>query len=301
MFENGNPVQQESGQPEQNQNQQPDQGQPSQDWRSQIPAELRDAPQLKDVKDLGSLAKQFVDQQRFLGNSIRIPGEDAGPESRQEFIAKLQKHAPDLIRRPDPSDEAAMAEFWAQAGVPNDPAAYEVEEGVTLPEERLTNIKALARKYGLTKDKFRQFVKDTVAQETAAMEQAQQSQQEDFKALASEWGHATEGRINDIKKFAEVMQLPEGFRNALQQGQVGSEWLKAMHNIIQQFGGMRERSEVAFQPGGSIPDSPAELKAKIAEIEANPAFLNNRAPQHQGLVQKRFELIQQYGQARQSN
>lgn len=301
MFENGNPVQQEPGQPEQNQNQQPEQGQPSQDWRSQIPAELRDAPQLKDVKDLGSLAKQFVDQQRFLGNSIRIPGEDAGPESRQEFIAKLQKHAPDLIRRPDPSDEAAMAEFWEQAGVPRDANAYDVEEGITLPEERLTNIKALARKYGLTKDKFRQFVKDTVAQETAAMEQAQQSQQEDFKQLASEWGLSTEGRINDIKRFAEVMQLPEGFRNALQQGQVGSEWLKAMHNIIQQFGGMKEGAEIAYQPGSAIPDSPAEMNEKVKEIEANPGFLNPRDPRHQSLVQKRFELIQKIGQARQSN
>jgi len=273
----------------------------SSDWRQSIPAEYRDAPALKDVKDPGSLAKQFVDLQRYLGNAIRIPGEDAGETGRAEFLAKIQKHAPELIRRPDMTDEQAAAEFWEMAGVPKDPAGYEVEEGITLPEERLSRAREVAKKLGITKKAFNQFMKDQIAAEAVQAEQTKQQAAEDMAGLAQEWGLATEGRIADVKKFAEVMNLPQSFRDALAEGKVGSDWMKAIHGIIQQFGGMGEGKQVAFQPGGSIPDGPAEIRAKLAEIEANPAYLDSRAPQHNSLVTKRVELYKQLGKQQKAN
>lgn len=77
--------------------------------------------------------------------------------------------------------------------------------------------------------------------------------------------------------------------------------MKAIHGIIQQFGGLGEGKQVAFQPGGSIPDGPAELRAKIAEIEANPAFMNPRDPQQKILVKKRVELFAELDKQRAAN
>lgn len=273
----------------------------SPDWREAIPAEYRDAPALKDVKDIGSLAKQFVDQTRYLGNAIRIPGEDAGATGRAEFLQKIQRHAPELIRRPDLSDEQAAAEFWEMAGVPKDPAGYDIEEGLTVPEDRLERARAVAKKLGITKRAFNQFMKDQIAAEAAQAEETQRLAAEDFKGLSQEWGAATEARIADVKKFAEVMQLPESFRSALAEGKVGSDWMKAIHGIIQQFGGLGEGKQVAFQPGGAIPDSPDEIQAKIREIERHEGFRKMNHPDHRRLIEKRVQLFEELERSRSRN
>ncbi len=275
-----------------------DQQQGAVDWRSSIPAELREAPQLKDVADIGSLAKQFIDQQRFLGNSIRIPGEDAGEPGRKEFLEKLQKHAPELIVRPNIADEKSMAEFWALAGVPEDENDYELGQDVQESEEFTKEAKSRAKKYGMTKKAFDTMVKDRVALKQANEQKAAQVMADDAKSLANEWGASTEAKVNDVKKFAEAMALPQEFQKALAAGRVGSEWIKALDGIIKQFGGMSEGKQVAFQSGGSIPDGPTELKTKIAEIEANPAFRDHRHPQHKILVAKRVEHFKQLNMVR---
>ena len=58
-------------------------------WRDSLAEDLRSEPSLKDFKDINSLAKSHVSAQKMLGGSIRIPGEDASDEARQEFYSKL--------------------------------------------------------------------------------------------------------------------------------------------------------------------------------------------------------------------
>lgn len=285
---------QQGGQQQDGGDQQGQQQNQGADWRSHLAPEYQEAPQLKDVKDFNSLAKQFIDQQRFLGNSIRIPGEDASPEQRQEFFQKVQKHAAGkLVPMPDPNDSAAVSAFWSAVGVPDDPTTYTIDEGVDVDQAWLEGLKPVAKKYGLTKEAFRAFVKDYADKSRDDIEASNAVQAEDLKTLSAEWGMATEARMNDISKMADVFGFPEDFKQAIKNKAVGSQWLKPLWSIIEQLGGLAgEGREVGVQPGGSVPDSPAELKAKIAEIEANPAFLNRRDPMNKSLVQKRFELFQ---------
>jgi hypothetical protein len=51
------------------------------DWRANLSDDLRSSKGLESVKDVESLAKQFLDAQSHIGNSIRIPGEDAGQDA----------------------------------------------------------------------------------------------------------------------------------------------------------------------------------------------------------------------------
>ena len=259
-------------------------------WLDSVPEDYRE--HLKDVKDVGSLAKQYVDQQAFLGNSIRIPGEDAGDESKKEFMDKLLKHAPGLMYRPDPSDEQAMKDFWATAGVPDSPDKYdlgELPEGVS--EDFVAQSKELGHKYGLTSQGLKAYVEDQVALQTAQNEAMTEAQTEDLKALSQEWGQATESKLEDISRFAQEMDFPDTFKEALSQNAVGSDWLKAMDKVIQQFGGLKEDQEGSFQKGKNQIDTPAEVMQKIAEIEANPAFRKTGDPRYKGLVEKRMELL----------
>ena len=50
-------------------------------WKDSLPEELKGHKGLTDVKDVGSLAQQFLDSQQMIGQSIRVPGPDAGEDA----------------------------------------------------------------------------------------------------------------------------------------------------------------------------------------------------------------------------
>lgn len=69
---------------------QPTQPTETTDWLSSLDEELRSSSSLKDIKDVNSLAKSYVNAQKMLGNSIRIPSNEASTEDRQKFLDKLK-------------------------------------------------------------------------------------------------------------------------------------------------------------------------------------------------------------------
>lgn len=270
----------------------------STDWRVSIDETYRGALG-EDIKDINSLAKQYVEQRKFLGSSIRIPGEDAGDEARREFTEKIKKHAPNLINRPDPTDEQATKEFWEMAGVPKEPNGYKLSEPIEgINEKWLEEIRPQAHKYGLTNQGFESFVRDQVESANQTAQAQQEAQERSLKELHQEWGVSTESKIADVAKFAAEMKFPQSFIDAINNNQVSKEWLKVVDGIITQFGGMKEGSEATFQRGSNSFDTPAELEYKIAEIEANPAFRDRMNPRQQSLINKRMEYITKLSKAR---
>jgi hypothetical protein len=74
-----------------------------------IPEDLRSEKSLEPIKDFGGLVKSFADGQKFIGNSIRVPKEDAKPEEWAAVHAKLGRpESPDkynlTLPRPDKID-----------------------------------------------------------------------------------------------------------------------------------------------------------------------------------------------------
>ena len=61
----------------------------SPDWREALPQELRGEKSLASFKDVGTLAKSYVEAQKLVGGSIRIPGADAKPEEWGAVYDKL--------------------------------------------------------------------------------------------------------------------------------------------------------------------------------------------------------------------
>ena len=47
-------------------------------WRDTLPDDLKGNPALANFQDIGQMAKSFVDMKSFQGDSIRVPGQDAG-------------------------------------------------------------------------------------------------------------------------------------------------------------------------------------------------------------------------------
>jgi hypothetical protein len=59
------------------------------DWRSGLAEDIKAEKSLESFKDIGSLAKSYVESQKMIGGSVRIPKEDAPPEEWAKFHAKL--------------------------------------------------------------------------------------------------------------------------------------------------------------------------------------------------------------------
>ena len=101
------------------------------DWRSGLPEDIRNDPSLADIKDVGAMAKSYINGQKLIGkNRISLPGEGATDEEWSAFHSQLG--------RPDQSN---LYDFGERPALPD---GLEYDEGFE------TAYKDLAFKAGLT-------------------------------------------------------------------------------------------------------------------------------------------------------
>lgn len=245
--------------------------------------ELRDDPSLKDFNDIVTLAKSFKDTKTFVGNSIRPPGPDASAEVKQEFIAKLQKHAPELVLLKD-GDSDAENMVWERLGRPKDAKGYEFKAPDDTPID-LESLRAIAASTGMTKKQFEAAAKLTVEKTQKAREAAAA----DNKALRSEWGQAYDDKLKQAAAAAAKLNQPPELVKLIQEGKLPSGQLKTWAELAKSLGA--EGTEIGKQNGGgSGALTPAEAEAQLEEIMGNPAYFDGRHPQHDSLVKKALKL-----------
>ncbi len=71
------------------------------DWKDTLPDDLKTNASLLDVPDVATLAKRFIDTKAMVGNSFRVPGEDASTEDWGKFNTNLIEKVPALMFKPD--------------------------------------------------------------------------------------------------------------------------------------------------------------------------------------------------------
>lgn len=140
-------------------------------WRDEVPEDYREEKTLSKYQSVGDLAKGHVHLSRMMGNSVKIPGEDATDDERNDFYTKLG--------RPETADK------------------YEYErpdlpEGMAYDETSETAFKQLAHDQGLSQkqlgsilDFYNKFALDSQIDQKLKMDEAY------FKGEASlqkEWG-----------------------------------------------------------------------------------------------------------------
>ncbi len=241
------------------------------DWRSSLPEDLKGSESLKSVKDITSLAKQFVDQQAYLGNAIRVPSEHASEADKKAFYDKLIKHAPDLIPRPNRDDPESLNAVLAALGRPDDKTLYEIPEipaeaKAFVPEDRIEAFRDIAHKHGLTKDQFKGVLSEVLAADTASIQAQQESLNQSRAALHREWGAAFDERTAQALKLAEGTGAPAAFVDAIKNGAVNGEALKWLHGMASRMGG---NLNIADDQGGAGKMTPGEAQSRISEIMGN--------------------------------
>lgn len=260
-------------------------------WKDALPAELKDSPSLKDINDVPALAKSFVETKSMLGNSMRIPSAEAGPEARKEFLAKMQEKVPELVLVPADPDKLAEVEesLWSKLGKPKDAKEYEPPkvDDVEFKPEEIDALRTIATKRGYTKKQFTQLVKDVAAEKTANAK----ALYEQRAALKKEFGFAFDEKLAAFVDVAEKTGAPPPLLAAIKNGTIDTTTAKWLDGLAKSLGA--EGGEVRKQgDGGSGKLTPEEARLQVAEILKNPDYLRKRDPMvHEALKAKLAKLM----------
>lgn len=267
----------------------------SDDWKAKLPESIRASSLVKDVDTEEKFWKRIQDQQSYLGQSIRIPSDDAGADALNEFHAKLKAKVPSLLSIPKEDDDAAYDAALEALGKPKQVADYTLPEvqGFTFSEDQATHLRALADKSAMTKRQFKKLAKEYAAEATRQSDAAKAEKDANEGLLQKEWGMAVNDKYQEVVEFAKANGAPQNFVRALEGRTARAEEVMFMHKLAKSG---KESSTVASagngqSPGGKL--TPYEAEERIAEI------LNNRNhPYHKGdkMAQRRFvELVEMAG------
>jgi hypothetical protein len=160
------------------------------DWRAQIPEDLRGDPVLKDIKDIGSLAKSLVHAQRMVGaEKVLKPQKNWTPEQHNAFY--------NSIGRPENADGYTFK--------PDD----KMLEGITLDENKFKETKAFLHSQGLTDAQasgvLKYYLEHTSGTAKAMAANAEAERTAAITALKEEWGADFDTNVSIaqsvVKKF----------------------------------------------------------------------------------------------------
>ncbi len=257
----------------------------NEDWRSSLPEDIRGAKAFDSVKDVSSLAKQFLDAQSHIGNSIRIPGEDAGQEAIDAFNQKLMNKT-NLMQKPETPED--YDNVFKSMGKPDDGSGYVMPEGV---EGSYDHLRDLAINANMTNKQFESLVGSVAKLDAAAMETQKAQQQESLDGVKKEWGAAFDRNTSQAVAALEATGAPESVIELAKTGNVDGQTLKWFHALSQKIGG-GEGSNAVADNGGNQVMTPAEASAQLTEImeNRNGPYWNTAHPRHKEIQAKAMGL-----------
>lgn len=224
------------------------------DWKASLPAELKDAPSLKDIKDIGDLAKGYVHAQRAIGNNVAVPTKDSKPEE--------------------------WAAFFNKVGRPEAPEKYDFgkidgEDKVPIPAELKQGFMKSAHEFGLSNRQAAQlyswFVSTTgkgLSEQQAAV---QQSQAAGINALKSEWGTAFDQNLDMAKMALKEFGGDDAVKLMNETG-LGDD--PRVIRLFEKVGRAMSEDKLHSQgKQGNFKLTPAEAEATIAQKQTDHEFM----------------------------
>jgi hypothetical protein len=250
------------------------QGATGDDWLQSIPEELRSASFIRPGEDgkpkpLAQVVADLNDAAQYMGNSLRIPGPDAGADDLRKFHDRVMEKIPGLMPTPNLEDPDSLNQTFAKLGRPEGADGYKAPDGITMDPEQLGQLKAIAHKANLTQKQFADYLANWSEADSGVREQAAAKHQEAVAALKGEWGAAYDERVGQINAFLKTNSAtPQYVLEALEAGTLPAEqvrWLYAMADAVG-----NEDGQFFQQQGdtGAPLVAPDEAKARIAEITA---------------------------------
>lgn len=155
-----------------------------------IPEDLRSHKSLTKFKEPGDVAKAYVSLESMLGKRIEVPGDDATPEAKAAWRAKI--------------------------GVPETPDGYdrpEAPEGVKLREDLFADARNKFHEVGISKAQAKVmtdwFINKELEMASGFQQEYARQKEEGMKALDKQWGAAAPRNIALCQRVVAEMGGPE--------------------------------------------------------------------------------------------
>jgi len=259
----------------------------SKDWRNNLPQNVQAWQEVQTSDSPEKFWSQVENMRSRMGQSIRIPGKDAGAEQLNEFYGTLQARVPGLMRSPDPEDEGSIEQVMRSLGKPDDEKGYELGDDVEVSENELHDLRAMAKEIGMTKRQFKKFAKNILGVNRSQIEAANQRLTSEQNALKSDWGAAYDERMNDILNIAEATGASESLLSQIKNKTIDRSTAKWLHQLGKQLGGEAINAHVQDKTM-----APQEANESIDEILGNKdhPYWNAHHPGHKAAVDKVIKL-----------
>ena len=242
------------------------------DWRSSIPEEIRGHRSLESIKDVGSLAKSYVNAQSMIGaDKVAIPG----------------RHATDDDWVP----------VWDKLGRPEAPEGYELEntpgEGIEPNADMLNWFKGAAHNAGLTPGQAQKLLNDYngMIAESGQVDsgQAEQLTQATETELRREYGQAFDDRMGNANAVLANFGQQEMTEIELADGRLLGDHPEMIRMMVNIGEFLEQRIGEDSLEGISSPNAmtPTDAMHKLSELRApGSPYWDNKHPQHQFYVEE---------------
>lgn len=225
-----------------------------------LPEDLRGDATLQKFKDVGGLAKSYLELQKMTGSSVRIPGENATPEEQAKFFARLG--------RPESPEKYALQR-------------PELPEGMKWDEKLEGEFRSTAHQIGLNDKQAQALLGWYSKWQLGQMENFEAGMKQTEEALKKEWGGDYEGK-KALAQRAVVKLVDEEAQNILLNTALGNN-----ASLIKLFARVGEILGESPSPHGES-SMEAGASEEILAIMNNPkhAYWNDRDSGHEEAVQK---------------
>lgn len=256
-------------------------GVPTLDWgafRTSL-GDLGKEKSFDSIKDLNGLAKSYVEAQKMIGGSIRLPKKDAKPEDREKAVKDImgKLRAEGIVEAP-----------------PESPDKYEIkmptEEGFAPNEPLINSFKEAAHKIGVPPSQVQGLFDWYLNFQAESQREEQMDFENSKRALKTEWGGLYVRRMEAARRAASKYLGEDG--DALISNlppKAGVRILKALAEIGDP---LLEDAMVAGEiPGVATKD---EIQTKIDNMVAdkNGPLMNLSHPGHKKALEDYTKLQQ---------
>lgn len=250
------------------------------EWLEKYPEEVRELEIFKGSKDEETMIKRLGDQQSYVSQALRVPGEDAGDEDWKAFDEKLTTKVPHLMRTPDPDNDESVVSTLRSLGAPEEVGGYapptlEVDEGMTQNEGIVEVFKTSAHKHNLTQKQFAGVLEDVHKNSVEAERVRITDFNNDRATLQKDWGAVHDQNMDAITVFMTKTDAPAALLKVAEFGDAATlDWL---HRITKAVNGEKVSVASDGKTTKPAPMTPAEATQKISEIRNNKKHPYNNA------------------------
>jgi hypothetical protein len=255
-----------------------------------IDEEYRTDPSIQDFNTINDLVKSAIETKAMVGNSVRKPGPDAGPEAYEKYLNQLINNDPTLMLKPDFAEQEQSHEFYRTIGLPEEAAKYENPEGMKLPEEVEAEMRSLLYDAQTPQTAYAKIMSAFSDRQAQTVELNTELHDSDMAQLKGKWGQALDDRTQAAKRMNEEFYPGRDF------DRLNGTEVESLYNISKSMTG---QSAHAAGDAGGIPTAitPNEAVSQAEEIMVRIHDTKNDLThdQRMALQNKRIKMLQDAG------